>query len=93
MKKLWIALLFATFAQAAQPNRIRGPIDARSPRTIKGNLHRLARPEVDRGPVDPATRLEHVVLAFRPSPEQQADLDRLLAINGFRRKTSPHASV
>src|SRR5947209_13352983 len=79
MKNLWIALLLTTLANADQPSRIRGPVDPRSTRTVKGNLHRLARPEADRGPVDPAARLEHIVLAFRPSVEQQADLDRLLA--------------
>jgi uncharacterized protein (TIGR03437 family) len=79
MKKLWLALLLAALAHAAPSNRIRGPIDSQNARMVKGNLHRLARPEVDRGPADPNTRLEHVVLAFRPSPEQQADLDRLLA--------------
>src|SRR5262249_5150270 len=79
MKKLWLALLLAALAHAAPSNRIRGPIDSQNARMVKGNLHRLARPEADRGLGDPNTRLEHVVLAFRPSPEQQADLDRLLA--------------
>jgi hypothetical protein len=58
MKKIWPALLVTTLAHATPPNRIRGPIDARNVRILNGNVHRMARPEADRGPVDPNTRLE-----------------------------------
>jgi uncharacterized protein (TIGR03437 family) len=79
MKKLWIALLPGLLANAAPADRIRGAIDPRVTRVVKGTLHPLARPEADRGPVDPAMQMEHIVVAFRPSPTQQTDLDQLLA--------------
>jgi uncharacterized protein (TIGR03437 family) len=47
--------------------------------TVSGSLHQSARPEADRGPVDPSMRLDHVILSFRPSAVQQAELDQLLA--------------
>ena len=79
MKKLWIALLFASLAAAAPADRIRGTVDSRVTRVLKGNLRPQARAELDRGPVDPAMAMDHVVLAFRPSAAQQAELDQLLA--------------
>lgn len=64
---------------ATQANRIAGRLEATHWAGIKGNIHPKARPEYDRGPVDPALQLDYVVLALKPSPVQQTDLDRLLA--------------
>ena len=62
------------------PNRIARPIgngDARV--TVRGNVHPMARPQFDRGKVDPALLLQRVTMMFQPTPAQQADLDALLA--------------
>lgn len=66
-------------ALLAQADRIAGTIDTTRPARISGNVKRAARPEWDRGAVDPATKLNYVRLMFQPSPAQQAALDQLLA--------------
>ncbi|HEX5431794.1 MAG TPA: protease pro-enzyme activation domain-containing protein, partial [Bryobacteraceae bacterium] len=38
-----------------------------------------ARPQDDRGPVNPALKIQYAAVIFKKSPEQQAGLDRLLA--------------
>ncbi|HWF09473.1 MAG TPA: protease pro-enzyme activation domain-containing protein [Bryobacteraceae bacterium] len=47
-------------------------------RALRGNFHPLARPEYDRGEVDPGTPMSHLLLLFKPSAAQQSDLDQLL---------------
>ena len=79
MKRTAAFLLFLTsIVWAAAPNRIRGVVDARRPHAIPGNIHPLAQPRFDRGPVDPGLRLQHVLLLMKPSAGQQASLDQLL---------------
>jgi hypothetical protein len=60
-------------------DRITRSADMRETVTVKGHIHPAARAEADRGPVDPAMRVTDVVLLVKPSAQQQADLDRLLA--------------
>jgi uncharacterized protein (TIGR03437 family) len=72
-----LACLLATHV-AAQADRILGPIDARSVVELPGNSNPRARPELDRGPVDPALLLDGVTLNFQPSPAQQDSLRELL---------------
>jgi uncharacterized protein (TIGR03437 family) len=64
---------------AATPNRITRAVDVGRTRTVKGNLHRLAKPEFDRGPVDPGMRMDYMLVLTKASTAQQADLDQLLA--------------
>lgn len=60
---------------------------ARSPRVIddndrlslRGNVHRGARPELDAGAADPAAPMERMVLALKIPPAKKAGLERLLA--------------
>ncbi len=75
-----VLLLFldAIAAFGAPPDRISRSIEARSTRTLKGQVHRLATPASDLGPVDPEFLLDHMVLSFKPSPAQQSELDQLL---------------
>ena len=47
--------------------------------TLHGNVYPLARAEFDQGVVDPATRLDRMLLVLNSSSAQQADLDALLA--------------
>jgi hypothetical protein len=43
------------------------------------NVHPFARPELDRGRVDPGKRLDNLAVVFKRSPQQQADIDALIA--------------
>ena|SRR5208283_363831 len=45
---------------------------------MKGNVHPLVRPEADLGRVNGSTVLERIMLVFKPSSTQQAELDVLL---------------
>ncbi len=45
---------------------------------VAGHVHRLAQPAFDRGAIDPAKKLNYMVLLVKPSAAQQADLDNLL---------------
>ena len=74
-----LSLLFTMAAAAAPADRIRSTVDARQTRAIAGNVHRLAQTQYDHGPVDPALPLDHIVLLFKPSAAQQAELDQLLS--------------
>jgi uncharacterized protein (TIGR03437 family) len=46
---------------------------------LKGIRHPKALPQYDQGRVDPSLELSYVTLLLKPSPDQQASLDRLLA--------------
>jgi subtilase family serine protease len=66
------------FAQSAVRDRLARPIDSAPVSVLRGNVHALARPEFDQGPVEGSFRLDHITLMFKPSESQQADLDALL---------------
>lgn len=76
-------LLVASLPAAAQNTqarpRITQGIDNNQLTVLQGHVHPLARPQADRGAADPSLKLERITLMFKPSPEQQADLDALLA--------------
>jgi uncharacterized protein (TIGR03437 family) len=72
-------LSFANSAAAAVPDRIRGPVDTGRTRAVPFNIHPLAQPRFDRGAVDPAMPMDYILILFKPSSAQQADLDQLLA--------------
>ncbi len=68
-----------TGALSAQSLLIKGPIeDARRVR-LTGHVHPMAKAENDLGPLDPSETLPAVTFVLQQTPEQQADLDRLLA--------------
>lgn len=93
MKNSIVALgifLALPVALLAQTDRITGTIDATRLVKISGNVKRAARPEWDRGLVDPATKLNYVRLMFQPSAAQQAELDQLLADQQNPRSASFH---
>lgn len=73
-----LGFLFLLPALFAQQDRIAGSIDSRSLVVLKGNSNPRARLESDRGTVDPARRLAGITLNFKPSPNQQAELQELL---------------
>ena len=75
------ALFLSLFASVllAQQDRISAAIDARRPVAIRGSVPRQADAGSDRGPVEPEFRLGNVTLFLKPSPAQQAALEKLLA--------------
>ena len=54
---------------------------------LSRNIHPLARPEYDVGPLDPSKRIEGLSIVFKPTPQQVADRDALLAA-----QVDPHSS-
>jgi subtilase family serine protease len=60
-------------------SRISGSIDEGALHLLRGDRHRLARPEFDAGPVAAGMTMEKMVLVLQPSEEQQAALDALIA--------------
>ena len=80
-------VLFAPAFLWAQQDRIAGPISETRMVALKGNVSPRAQPQFDRGPVDPARKLDSISLVFKPTPEQQADLEQLL--NQQQDRSSP----
>ncbi|MBZ5607811.1 MAG: Ig-like domain repeat protein [Acidobacteriia bacterium] len=74
-----LLLALSTIPLMAQRNRISGAIDNTRRAMLGGHLNPSARPEFDRGPVDPARVLARLTVVLKPSASQQADLERLLA--------------
>ena len=75
---LFTALFGAALLTAAPPSRITRPLDATRTAVVPGHVHRLAQRQFDRGPVDPAKKLNYIVLLVKPSAAQQTDLESLL---------------
>jgi uncharacterized protein (TIGR03437 family) len=65
-------------ALLAQPDRLTAPIDARRTVVLRGNVHAMAQPQFDQGPVEPAFRLGYVTLMLKKTDAQQAALEQLL---------------
>lgn len=86
--KLLVLLFAPTLCFAAQADRISGPIDSNQKIALADNIHPLAKPEYDQGPVEPTLQFSSVTVVMAPSPSQQAALDQLLAQQQDR--TSPN---
>ena len=71
------ACALAQTSTIAPHNRIVSPIVDSDVVTLAGNVHRLARPEFDRGVLSDETRLERMVLLLQPDADQQKALDAL----------------
>ena len=65
-------------ALVAQPDRISTPIDARRTVLLKGNIHPMAQPRFDQGPVEPDYRVGYITLMLKKTDAQQAALEQLL---------------
>lgn len=72
------ATLFTTLSFAVQHDRIAGAIDSGQVVSLRGNVHGLARPEFDLGRADGGMVIKSASLAFRPSPDQQREIEELL---------------
>ncbi|MGA2259210.1 MAG: protease pro-enzyme activation domain-containing protein, partial [Thermoguttaceae bacterium] len=70
----------APAVEAVPPPRLRIvlPIDETRLVRLRGNTHPLARPEFDKGMVDPQLPMERVLLLLRRSPEQEAALEAFM---------------
>jgi subtilase family serine protease len=66
-------------AQAEQPDRIIAAIDNNLTVVLKGSVHPKAKPQYDRGLVQPSMKLPFITLLIQPSADQQAELKQLLA--------------
>ena len=86
--KLLVLLFAPILCFAAQADRISGPIDPNQKIALAGNIHPLAKPEYDQGPVEPTLQFSSITVVMAPSPTQQAALDQLLAQQQDR--TSPN---
>jgi subtilase family serine protease len=77
-----LTVLFAgLFASVlpAQQDRITTAVDARRSVAVRGSVSPQARPQYDRGAVEPDFRLGNITLMLKPSASQQAALEQLLA--------------
>jgi subtilase family serine protease len=75
-----LVFLGKTFAQSsAAQSRITQPVDESRLTILRGNTHPFARPEFDRGVAPPDLPEEHMVLALRRSPEQEAAVETFIA--------------
>jgi uncharacterized protein (TIGR03437 family) len=62
----------------AQQDRITSRVDSSRMVGLKGHLNPYARPEDDRGLVDPSLEIAYATLHLKPSAAQQAALEKLL---------------
>ncbi len=76
---LVLASLLSTLSYAAAPDRISGALNSGQTVPLEGNVHHLAQPEFDQGPVDPAMHLGTITLATVPTAAQQKAINQLLA--------------
>ena len=77
-QSVFIACILAGIL-SAQPRLIGGPIQDSQRVRMTGHVHPMAKVENDLGPQDASVTLPAITLVLRPTPEQQVDLDRLLA--------------
>ena len=61
-------------SDATVPARILARVNDAQIVRLEGNTHPMARPEFDKGPVDPNKLLEKIVLVLKRSPEQEEAL-------------------
>jgi subtilase family serine protease len=85
-----LASLFSSVSYATTPDRISGEIDSNQSVALKGNLHALAQPQFDLGRADASKLIQGVTLVFRPSAQQQQDLDKLLTQQQDRSSPNYH---
>ena len=90
MMAVALALAPAGASIARAQDRIVQAIDNGQIATLKGNVHPLARAEFDRGRADSSLKLQGLTLMFKPTAEQQAAVDSLLAMQQDRSSPSYH---
>jgi len=82
----------ASAAQQVGPTtRITQAIDESNLVPLKGNVHPLARPEFDQGPVSDGQALHRMLLLLQRSPDQEAALQKLLDDQQNKSSANYHA--
>ena len=83
------------FAQSAAapriPARVTQIVDEGNLTTLRGNVHRLARPEFDRGAVADSQPANRMIILLTRSPEQETSLRQLLDQQQDKSSPSYHA--
>ena len=78
----YLPFLFAAWAslslQAAPRSRVNSVVDSTRMKQLAVSPPRQAQPQLDQGAVDPTMPMSYMLVMFKPSAEQQADLDQLL---------------
>jgi hypothetical protein len=69
---------------------ISGAIDSSSRVILPGSRHPLAQPQFDAGPVDPATKLDRMLLILQATPDQESELQSLLVSQQDKRSPNYH---
>jgi len=87
---LVISSLLSSLSYAAAPDRISGALTSGQTVPLRGNVHHLAQPQFDQGPVDPAMHLGTITLATVPTPAQQKAINQLLAQQQDRKSSNYH---
>jgi len=85
-----IVALFSSLSYAATADRISGALSGGQTVALQGYVNRHARPQFDRGPVEPGWRFGSIMLQTVPTPSQQKDLTRLLAEQQDRNSPNYH---
>jgi Pro-kumamolisin, activation domain/Bacterial Ig-like domain (group 3) len=91
------ACMFAgsAFAQTAAapriPARVTQIVDEGNLTTLRGNVHRLARPEFDRGAVADSQPANRMIILLKRSPEQETALRQLLDQQQDKSSANYHA--
>ncbi len=75
-------------AQTTNTTALTQPVDEKNLVALKGNVHPLARPEFDQGPVTDAQPLNRMLLLLQRSPDQESALRQLL--EDQQNKSSPN---
>jgi hypothetical protein len=83
-------LILSMLSFAAVPDRITQPIVPSQTVRLKSGVAMKARPEFDRGPVDPSLNLSYMTLLTAPSAAQKQALTKLLADQQNPRSASYH---
>jgi uncharacterized protein (TIGR03437 family) len=73
-----LVLLLSLNSHAAPHARITSQVDTNRLIQVQTPLNRKLRPELDRGAVDAGMPINYMVVMFKPSAAQQAELDQLL---------------
>jgi subtilase family serine protease len=93
-KLLLLALFVASFSfsrsYAATPDRIAGALNGGSMVTLRGNVHRKALPQFERGPADPGLRFGTMTLLTVPTASQRKALMQLVAEQQDRKSPNYH---
>jgi Pro-kumamolisin, activation domain/Bacterial Ig-like domain (group 3) len=81
---------FASAQQLTVPSRILEPVNETKLTILKGNTHRLARPQFDRGSAPSDLPMDRMLLVLKRSPEQEAGLQKLLDDQQDKASSSYH---